>query len=125
MSCEERLDLVAYAGLAFDVMLKEPIAEGVYRSFADFEFLMQVRPYAGSGTVIAEFSTADGSITIEGDELEEIHIHLSASETADLEPGTYVFDLVHWQETNRDDATSYLNGAGRFIVRNSVTEAFA
>lgn len=57
-----------------------------------FTARMQARPSYTSSTVAVELTTANGRITL-GGALGTITLSLSATETAALTPGRYVYDL--------------------------------
>lgn len=81
-----------------------------------FTAAMQVRPTKQSSVVIASFSTSDGSITLDATS-GLVSIFKSATETALLTPGQFVYDLT----VTTPDATVVRLLAGIFTISADVT----
>ena len=91
--------------------------DGVTQPFTGASAIMQVRSGPDSSTVVATFTTADGSIVL-NETVGRIRIHMSATNTALLPVGEYVYDL----NVTESDGTVTKLLRGAFVVLDPVTE---
>lgn len=76
---------------------------------------MQIRPSFESATVLATLTTANGGITL-GGALGTVLLTLTATQTAAIPPGTYLYDL---ELVNGPEVTRLVEG--QVVVRPEVT----
>ena len=85
---------------------------GTYLNLNNYTVTSQMRKWAGSNTTAASFAS-----TVTDAELGQIQISLASTETADIKPGRYVYDV------NLEDAGGfkYKVVEGMVLVRAGVT----
>jgi hypothetical protein len=105
-----RYNISVIQGTTFDLKPVWKIG-GVAVTLSNYSADMQVR-YATDTAIIVELSTANGKITIDS-AYGRINLHLSASETAALAPGTYQYQL---NITDIDANVTYAILTGNFTV---------
>lgn len=84
------LDLHMYQGATFRYVLTW-LEDDVAKNLTNYTARMQVRPTPTSSTVILDIDT-DDDITL-GGAAGTITIEVAAADTADIDPGLYVYDL--------------------------------
>jgi hypothetical protein len=89
--------------------------DGVPWNFTSYTAAMQVRPFAGSASVILDLSTANSSITLNSSG--EATVTVSAVDMADVAAEKYVYDF----EVMAPDSTVTRLLSGKFIVTPEVT----
>lgn len=89
--------------------------DGVAQDLTGWTARMQVRPAVDSGTITLDIDTTDGGIELGGTE-GTVTILISATATAALTAGSYVYDL---ELVDGTEVTALL--AGAFVVAPEVT----
>lgn len=69
---------------------------------------IQIRKKAGDATVLAEWSTADGNVTLHTN---EVRIYVPASETGAYDFNEGEYDLLLWPDTDPDNVTRLVQGS--------------
>lgn len=110
------LNLIVPQGATFERVLTWSLDDTPV-DLTNYTALMQVRPTAASGVVLLELSTDNGGITL-GGALGTITLHVDATTTGDLPPGTAVYDL----ELSTGETVTRLV-EGKFTVTAEVSRA--
>lgn len=108
-------------GATFWKFLAEKLDDGTYRSFAGCTVKMQVRPSAGSATLIVELNTSNGkgfatqrALPNGGGTVWGIELKLTDEETAALAANVYVYDM---EITNADgDVVRFIQGSFEVVA---------
>ena len=109
-----RYNINVYKGATFNLNPVWKIG-GIAVNLTGFTADMQVRQFVDTG-IITEMSTANGHIVIDGPR-GQINITLSASETAALPAGQYMYDL----NVTDTGGTVFKILQGAFVINASVT----
>lgn len=109
-----RQDLKVEQGADFRFVVDVALA-GAPASIAGFTARMQVREYKEDDVFLAEFTTENGSITVNGS-TSQVVLSVPAADTADFEWPTGLYDLVL-----TGGGKSYRLMEGRLNVSPSVT----
>ena len=105
-----RYNISVIQGTTFDLKPVWKIG-GVAVVLSNYSADMQVR-YATDTAIITELSTANGKITIDS-AYGRINLHLSATDTAALTPGTYQYQL---NITDNNASVTYAILTGNFTI---------
>ena len=105
-----RYNISVIQGTTFDLKPVWKIG-GVAVVLSNYSADMQVR-YATDTAIITELSTANGKITIDS-AYGRINLHLSATDTAALTPGTYQYQL---NITDLNGSVTYAILTGNFTI---------
>lgn len=106
--------IVCEQGATFNLPLQWIDATGAPVDMTGYSAQMDVRASKTSAEVLVELSTANGRISL--DSAGNITLSISATDTATLIPGQYVYDL---ELTNGSSVERLIEGA--FVVDGEVT----
>lgn len=102
--------ITIFQGRKFALTLDRRDAAGTYRDFSGDTIRGQLRRAANSAAVAATFAFAVVPHSGDGGESGAVVMSLGATDTADLAPGEYVYDVEIVPPSGEDDTFLFIGG---------------